>query len=245
MSKVWLVARHEYLRHVQRKRFILALLSMPIFVLLIGGIGIISAVSQNKTAPVGLVDPGNVFPVIQPLPAKPMQLLKPVSVIRYATEQDARVDLDSGKLQAYFILDAHYLQNGRAVMIAHDQPGGNVEENVSDVLRYNLILQQPSVYRQRLIDGQSLVISSIDGKRQMAENNIAGIILPILMGILFMIAINTSGGYLMQALVEEKENRTMEIMVTSMSPDQLMAAKIIGNLAGLMNGSFPDRWRQN
>jgi ABC-2 type transport system permease protein len=57
------------------------------------------------------------------------------------------------------------------------------------------------------------------------------IILPLLAGILFMIAINTSGGYLMHAVVEEKENRTMEVIVTSISPNQLIAAKTIGNLA--------------
>jgi ABC-2 type transport system permease protein len=43
--------------------------------------------------------------------------------------------------------------------------------------------------------------------------------------------INTSGGYLLQAVVEEKENRTIEIVITSVSPGQLMAGKIMGNLS--------------
>jgi ABC-2 type transport system permease protein len=42
---------------------------------------------------------------------------------------------------------------------------------------------------------------------------------------------STSSGYLMQAVVEEKENRTMEIIITSVSPVQLMAGKIIGDIA--------------
>ncbi len=41
---------------------------------------------------------------------------------------------------------------------------------------------------------------------------------------------NISGGYLLQAVVEEKENRTMEIVITSISPTQLMSGKVIGNL---------------
>ena len=48
-------------------------------------------------------------------------------------------------------------------------------------------------------------------------------------GIGFIIAMFTSGGYLMQAVVEEKENRTMEVIVTSVTPNQLMAGKIIGD----------------
>ena len=45
-----------------------------------------------------------------------------------------------------------------------------------------------------------------------------------------MTIVFTSGGYLMGAVVEEKENRTMEMIITSIFPDQLMAAKILGNL---------------
>ena len=43
-----------------------------------------------------------------------------------------------------------------------------------------------------------------------------------------MVAVFTSSGYLMQAVVDEKENRTMEIMVTSVSPSKMMAGKVIG-----------------
>jgi len=46
-----------------------------------------------------------------------------------------------------------------------------------------------------------------------------------------MTVVFTSGGYLMQAVVEEKENRTMEIIVTSVSADELMAGKVLGNLS--------------
>jgi len=43
-----------------------------------------------------------------------------------------------------------------------------------------------------------------------------------------MLAIFSTSGYLMQAVVEEKENRTMEVLVTSVSPGQLMSGKVIG-----------------
>jgi ABC-2 type transport system permease protein len=50
-------------------------------------------------------------------------------------------------------------------------------------------------------------------------------------GIAFIIAMFSTGGYLMQAVVEEKENRTMEVIITSVSPNQFMAGKIIGDTA--------------
>jgi len=42
-----------------------------------------------------------------------------------------------------------------------------------------------------------------------------------------IVSVFTSGGYLMQAIVEEKENRTMELLATSLSPMQIMGGKII------------------
>jgi len=55
-------------------------------------------------------------------------------------------------------------------------------------------------------------------------------IVPMVAGIMFFIVVMTSGGYLLQAVVEEKENRTMEILITSVTPKQLMTGKIIGNI---------------
>jgi ABC-2 type transport system permease protein len=57
------------------------------------------------------------------------------------------------------------------------------------------------------------------------------VVLPSFAGIAFIVAMFSTGGYLMQAVVEEKENRTMEVIITSVSPNQFMAGKIIGDTA--------------
>ena len=71
----------------------------------------------------------------------------------------------------------------------------------------------------------------MDEQRQSSGDNFLGIIAPILSGVLLMIAIVTSGGYLVQAITDEKENRTIEILLTSISHNQFMAGKVIGNLS--------------
>ena len=43
----------------------------------------------------------------------------------------------------------------------------------------------------------------------MASNELINILLPLVSGLLFIVVVNTSGSYLVQALIEEKENRTM------------------------------------
>ncbi|MHB8113085.1 MAG: ABC transporter permease, partial [Bellilinea sp.] len=109
--------------------------------------------------------------------------------------------------------------------------GTGAEGDFATLLRINLLKTQPIELRQRMLEGPDVTIHSVSDSRSVSPDNILGIIMPIVAGILFVVAINISGGYLLQAVVEEKENRTMEIVLTSVSTDQLMAGKIIGNLS--------------
>ena len=56
MKKFWLVFAQEYKRHVLRKRFLFAILSMPFFVLLMIGVGFLSVWLQYNNKPVGYID---------------------------------------------------------------------------------------------------------------------------------------------------------------------------------------------
>ena len=53
-------------------------------------------------------------------------------------------------------------------------------------------------------------------------------LLPYVLAILFVMTAFTTSGFLLQALADEKEDRVMEILATSLRPSQMMAGKIIG-----------------
>ena len=70
MSKLWLVALYEYKRHVLQKKFILALLSVPLISgLMIGLVALMVALEKNSDA-VGYVDHAGLLadPIPVPLP---------------------------------------------------------------------------------------------------------------------------------------------------------------------------------
>ena len=106
-----------------------------------------------------------------------------------------------------------------------------IRAEINSLMRTNLLAGEVLPNAQRLSEGSHFIQKSLDGTRTVGENESIKIIIPLVVSILFVIAVMSSGGYLLQALVEEKENRTMEIVVTSVSPNQLMAGKIIGNLS--------------
>lgn len=230
MIKFWLVFLHEYKRHVMRKRFIFAILSMPLFVGLMIGIGFLSVWLQYNEKPVGYVDPYQVLVNPQQVPKEKASIMDTVESIAFSDEASAKEAMERGEIQAFFVFTENYMSTGEVTMTSIDKAGSNAQDDFGDFVSYNLVRDMPEPIFKRLTEGNNIIIRAFDGSREMGEDNWMVMMLPLIAGVLFIIAVNISGGYLMQAVVEEKENRTMEILVTSVSPTQLMAGKVVGDL---------------
>jgi ABC-2 type transport system permease protein len=63
------------------------------------------------------------------------------------------------------------------------------------------------------------------------ETGVIVIMLPLFIAMLFLFVIMGASGYFLQVVTDEKENRTMEIMLTSVSPAQLIGGKSLGLVA--------------
>lgn len=230
MKKFWLVFVNEYKRHVLRKRFVFAILSMPLFVAFLVLVGFLSVYVQYNKAPVGYIAPADMLEESRQVPEEEDKVMRAVEFIRYTDEATALTDLQVQKIQAYFVISPDYIENGEVTLVKNQKSGENIESDFTDFLQYNLLSGDSEAVATRLLDGANLIVRSADGTRELSTDNWIAVMLPMLAGILFIIAVNISGGYLLQAVVEEKENRTMEIIVTSVSPAQLMAGKVIGDL---------------
>jgi len=231
MTKFWLVFRNEYLRHVLRRRFIFALLSMPLFFGLMVGIGILAVWADYDARPVAYVDLSGFFKDAKPVPSKSDSLFPPIEIKAFSSVAEAKNELEAHKIQAYFVIGAGYLDNGMVDVTSQDTIKDTTRQDFQSFLRYNLLASQPTQIAERVLNGPEIVIQSLNTNRRMAGNEIINILLPLVSGLLFIVVVNTSGSYLVQALDEEKENRTMEIVITSVSDQQLMAGKVVGNLS--------------
>ncbi len=227
MRNVWRVLVYEYLRHVRRKRFILMVLSMPLILVVIVGVSLLSVVLQFNSDPIGYVDQSGLLSDT----GRAADGFSSVEIIPFEDTAAANAGLEEGKIQAYYLVGPDYLDTGEVSLIANRRPGENASSEFSAFLRDNLVRRQSPAVAQRLEQGNELEVRSLGGERQMGSDQWLQLVLPFVAGFLFIIVVNMSGGYLLQAVVEEKENRTMEIVITSVSPGQLMGGKIIGNLA--------------
>jgi len=129
------------------------------------------------------------------------------------------------------VLSADYLETRQATLIALEEPSGVASSQFTQLVSANLLAQFPAEVVQRLSQGTQLVVQSLDGSRQFVQGDWLGFVLPFMVGFIFLVAVFATSGYLLQAVVEEKENRTMELLVTTISPNKLMAGKIVGIIA--------------
>jgi len=233
MSKLWQIIRHEYIRHVFRRRFLFSLLSLPIAVLVMVGVALMIAGFATDDTPIGYVDPSGVLANPVQLPESTDIFSPTIQFIAFEDRDQAQADLEAGTIQAYFVLPADYPQNKQVELLYLDEPDSSATYQFEDFVRFTLMESadvNPEVI-DRLSQGFSYTLESADGSRQMRDDQWYLTFTPFIAGIMFVIVVMTSGGYLLQAVVEEKENRTMEIVITSVSPAQLMTGKIIGNVA--------------
>ena len=103
-----------------------------------------------------------------PLP-QPGALQKSVKIIAFSDEAQARQALDSGKIQAYFILEADYLKTGDARLVSMKEPSQGVQDQFRAFVRANLLASQPADVARRLSQGDNLVVRSADGSRQLGR----------------------------------------------------------------------------
>jgi ABC-2 type transport system permease protein len=231
------VAGFEYSRIVFRKRFLLVLLSPVLILLAMGIVMVLMIFSLFSSKPMGIVDlTGNMQP-----PASMQEnrrINTQTELLVYADEESGREALDAEEVGALYIVDETYFSTGKVHLVAEKYPEEEAQSDVKAFLRKNLAdAYSPGVSDRLLIGSIVQTVRPVsEGEEPSGLQRVEGTFLlkmfvPMIFSILFMVIIGVTSGYMLNAVIDEKTNRTVEILLTSVTPLQLMAGKIIGNLA--------------
>lgn len=227
MRELWIVAQEEYRTRVRQRSFLLGILAIPLLIIVSAGVSILVSLGRTDSRPVGYVDQAGVLAAaVAPAPEEGED---PLETRAYADPAAARAALDAGAIQAYYVLPADYLES-RQVDLYYQERGPSMatQNEFGRFIRANLLVGEPFGTRPWVLEGPELKILSADGTRDWSSANFASIILPYLVGFFFFFAVMSCSGYMLEAVTDEKENRTIEIMATSMTPEQLVGGKALG-----------------
>ena len=232
MNKTVNVARYEYLHHVGNKCFWISLISVPLGFTLIFILSALLSRFSFDTRPVGIVDQGNLIQLQPDNSAKSTFFDPQIYLYVYPDEASARAAVDSSEIQGFAVLPEDYASRYQLTYWTNKQPESGVQSLISGFISKNLMVAEniDTAVLKRITEGSSVVMQSLDGSQTSDGTGWHRIIVPIVVGMLNFIVVMSSGGYLLKALVEEKENRTIEIMLTSVPSREIMGGKIIGNL---------------
>ncbi len=224
MHKTWLVVKHEYMTNIKRRSFLFAAFGVPVITILLMAV-VFAVIINNETdterlGTIGYVDQSGVLS---------QKIDEPENLRAYASEDAARADLDSHVIGAYFVLPPTYMDTGTINAVSSSNIPDALQDQINTYLRANLGQGLDATVVERLKEPLNTSIKALDTGRTLGGSALGGLfIAPIIFVLVFMIASQTTSGYLMSGVVEEKTSRVMEILITSITPFQLLMGKILG-----------------
>ena len=240
MNKTVLILKHEFLQTLKRKSFIIMTLAFPVLGLLgIGGFQIIQGVETPpaEAVSIGYVDEVGIFDGYR----EQYQ----VELTPFATAEEATDALLDDEVSEYFVIPPDYVTSGaiyRFTLEREVEPPDKTLAAIRDFLQSNLLEGQTTEEITNRVKFPLALYNTVldeSGQPTDEEGGPGTLILPYLFSILLLMAIFTSSGFVLQGLGEEKENRIMEILLSSVSARQLITGKVLGlGAAGLMQMVF-------
>ncbi|MFZ1676434.1 MAG: ABC transporter permease [Saprospiraceae bacterium] len=237
-SKIWIVAKREYLTRVQKKTFILVTLLTPIGIALFSVlVGFIMSAGSKSDQHVLIHDDTG---IIREMAANdknfPYQFSeKDLNTLKEEYRSmgyDILVHIPALKDSASTHISASYYGEEKPSLALLE----SIESHLGDQIQaYRM---RKSKIEQSLLDSFLANIELENGAMDPNDhsgsaatgklNIIIGTALGALMGFLMYLVIFIYGGMVMRSVMEEKLSRIVEVMVSSVRPIYLMMGKLIG-----------------
>jgi ABC-2 type transport system permease protein len=233
-----LVARRDYLRTVRRRGFIFGTLLLPLGVAALVAIsGFFSAGGGGARADVTLV-------IVNESTVSLGASAAALPGVTLTDRADAEGRLADGSIDRFYVVPPDYPMD-TAVLAVGPESGGGISGLEADATREQLLgaMLREALLRdagvgpdeaRAISQGVAVTAVTVEGDPVTGVAIAASIVAPIIFVALFMVSIFITSGYLLQSVTEEKENRVVEIVLSSVPSGPLMGGKIIGlGAAGL------------
>lgn len=236
MDKLWLIIKREYINKVRNRTFVIMTFVSPlIFIGVILLIGWLTSINSSETRQVSILDQTT---------ENYAAVFKDNSDFEY--KQLSNIDLDnaisiSESQGNYALIHLESVsQNVTATIYSNDSPSTSfitsLEEKLSKKATENNLVQK-GVNLATLAEAKvsaNVSLQTYSGVVNSKASSWVKIALGGAAGYLLMMFIIIYGNMVMRSVIEEKTNRIVEIIVSSVKPIYLMLGKITGtSLAGI------------
>jgi ABC-2 type transport system permease protein len=234
MNKTLLIIKREFLTRVKKKSFIIMTVLTPI---LMGALmivpGMLASMGDTSHKKIAVVDKTKLF-------ANRLQGNDKVS-FEYITEQDFPAYKKAMKekgVDAILVINQGVINNPKDATIYSTEDvsvemSSKIESNLEELIKEEKMrtfnIQNLDAMLKQVKSSVNLNTIKLDENGQEKETNTMVIMgIAYIFGFLMYIFIFLFGSQVMRGVIEEKSNRVVEVIISSVKPIQLMMGKIIG-----------------
>lgn len=236
MNKTLLIFNHEFRTTLKRTAFIIMTFIVPLVALLgIGAYQVISGAIKPSTeiTTIGYIDHLGGF--------DQYTSQNKIKMLPYTSPDEANKALGSKDIKGYFIISPDYLNTGLVSYYTLEkqlEPPVDTISAIKYFLTSNLLagkVPQPTIdlvqARLRLITTRLTDTGAVSPE----QGGYGTLLVPGIFSLLLVLSIVLSSSYLLQGMGDEKENRLIEVLLSSVSVRELVIGKVLGlGAAGLV-----------
>lgn len=237
MKKILLIFTHEFLHTLKKPWFIIMTLAVPVLALLATGVGQLISASDKppeiEKTTIGYVDEIGGFDEYT------SQGL--IELVHYDTQDEATTALLEGDVSEYFVISSPYMQTSvinRYTLEKELETPYPTSAAIKRFLTSNLLSGKVPDQTINLVETPlrlDVIRLTETGEIATEQGGYENVIIPAIFSLLLAFSLMSASSYLVQGMGEEKESRLIEVLLSSVSPQQLLTGKILGlGIAGLV-----------
>ncbi len=236
MNKILLVIQREYMTRVLKKSFWISSLLAPVLITAIYAIPIWLALKDKEVKKVAILDQSHLW--------KASDLQDKELAFTFVSKPEAafKTQFAAEGYDAFVSVPGDVLTNPKGLHIYSSKNIGlslkeSVERLIQNKVRQELMYKagiSAKVYEDTQVDVDSETITISETGDETNSSSAGAMILAGVMGLILYVTLLLYGSQVMNGVIEEKSNRIIEVIISSVKPYQLMLGKIIGvGLVGL------------
>ena len=234
MKNIILIAKREFFTQVKKKSFIILTLLTPLLIIVFGGVVSLMFQANETQMQISVIDKSGLF----------KDKLKSNENIRYIfsseeTEKSLIKALETTEeMNAVMIIpkkEIHELENSIEILTnknLSNEARRNIAGNISEIIKAEKInaLGISTAQIEDLNKGVNLHVVNILEKEKKQDSFLVGVKSGLSMFLMYCVFtfIMMYGIRVMRSVLEEKNNRVVEILISSVKPFELMMGKILG-----------------
>lgn len=230
--QVYLVLKREYMTRIKSKGFIAATILVPVGFVAMFGIGILISVWDSDISfEIGVIDQTEVLaPSLAEMNPERYKNLSNLS------EDSLRTLVQQERITGYLILDEEHITSDKTLDLIYSGSGGiqllnSIESDMREVIREERLERAEVSQDIQNIFETSVSLNSrrLTAEGEEEEDDTAFFtFVGMAMGFIIFFAIFGYGGYIMRGVIEEKTNRIIEVITSSVKPIELLSGKMAG-----------------